>query len=193
MADDTQADASPPPRRRRRGRWAVSATLGVLALLFVALAATLAFLLGESGLPFIVARIVAQSGGRLAVEQPSGSAASSMRFKRLVWRGTDAVVEAQDVVVDWNPGALWSLQVSIRGLGAQRVSISLKPSAGGTSPPQNLALPLDVRIERIGVARLEWQTGPRRGVITGLEFGYTGSPTTHRVDGLHLVSDIGTL
>ena len=191
MAEQTQApEATPPPRRRRR-LWLV--TGGAIAVLLVAIVATVAYLLSSSGLPFLVARIVAQTGGRLSVEGVEGSAVSTMRFKRLLWRGTDATVEATDVVVDWDPAALWSREVLVRGLGAQRVSIAIKPSSGATKPPDNLALPLEVTIQRLDVAELLWQAGPRSGRITGLEFGYHGSASEHRIDGVRLVSDYGSL
>ena len=116
------------PRRR-----ALKITLGVFALLAIAVAALIGYALSERGLPYIVARIVAQTGGRITVDDPTGSVAGTMRFRRITWRGVDATVIADDVVVDWNPGALWSKRLSIRGLGARRVDIALKPSTGATA------------------------------------------------------------
>jgi hypothetical protein len=43
--------------------------------------------------------------------------------------------------------------------------------------PASLALPIDVRIERLGVAQIDWRVGANGGTIRGLEFGYEGGGT----------------
>jgi translocation and assembly module TamB len=177
------------PRRRR----ALKIALAAVALLGIAVAALIGYGLSERGLPFIVARIVAQTGGRITVDEPSGSVAGTMRFRRITWHGADATVTADDIVVDWNPGALWSKRLSLRGLGARHVDIALKPSPGPTGPPTDLRLPLAVDIERLAVAELVWRAGPRGGHVSGLEFGYAGDAQSHRISGLRLVSDFGSL
>ncbi len=165
----------------------------VLAVLLLAVVAGVWFALSEAGLPFLIARIVAQSGGRLRVEGPAGSIASSVRFDRLNWTGTETTVEATDVVLDWDPRALWRSRVAIRSLGARRVAIAVKPSGGPTPPPTDLTLPLEVTIDRITIGELAWQAGPRGGSITGLEFGYHGGAAEHAIDGLRLQSELGAL
>jgi len=192
-ATDAAADASQRPVAKRRRRRALAITLAVVALLAVAIAALVGYALSERGLPYIVARIVAQSGGRITVDEPTGSVAGTMRFRRITWHGTDATVTADDVVVDWSPGALWSRRLSIRGLGARHVDIALKPSTGPTAPPTDLRLPLAVDIEQLAIAALEWRAGPRAGRISGLEFGYAGDAQSHRIRQLRLVSDFGKL
>ena len=104
-----EATATPPPRKRKRRR-VMHISLGAIALLLILLAAGIAYLLSEAGLPFLIARVVAQSGGRLTVEGASGSIGRTMRFRRLVWRGEEVTVTADDVALDWNPGALTSLR-----------------------------------------------------------------------------------
>jgi translocation and assembly module TamB len=180
----------PPPKRRRRA-WRIA--LAVLLVLLLILGGSVWYVLSESGLPFLVARVVAQSGGRLSIEGPSGSVGSTMRFARLTWNGSDTTVEATDVVVEWRPQALWRSRLDIKALGAQRVSIAVKPSSGATSPPTDLALPLAVDLEHVAVSTLTVRAGPRVGTITGLAFGYRGDATAHVVDNLRLVSDYGAL
>jgi translocation and assembly module TamB len=187
MSDD--APGATKPRRRRGGRIA----LGVVVVLLLLLGGAIWFALSESGLPFLVARVVAQSGGRLSIEGASGSIGSTMRFARLTWNGTDTTVEATDVVVEWRPQALWHSRLEIKALGAQRVSVAMKPSSGATSPPTDLALPLAVDLEHVAVTTLTVRAGPRVGTITGLAFGYHGDANSHTIDGLHLVSDYGAL
>src|SRR5690242_15245029 len=187
------SQAPPPAPRRRYGRWALSIFLGVIALAVVLVVASISFLLSESGLPFLVARIVAQSDGRLTVEGASGSLASTMHFVRLDWRGPDSSMTATDVVVEWQPLALFSNHLAIRGLGARHIILAVKPSTGSTAPPSTLALPLSVDIDHVAIGAFDWQVEPRVGSVTGIEFGYSGNPTSHRVHDLRLVSDLGTL
>jgi len=184
---DTQA--SPPPPKSRKGRIALAIVLVVLA----AIGGAIWYGLSESGLPFFVARVVAQSGGRLEIEGASGSIGSTMRFRRLVWNGSDTTVEADDVVVEWHPGALWRSELAISGLGAARVAIAIKPSAGATAPPTNLALPLTVTLDRVAVTELVFRAGPRTNHITGLAFSYNGDAARHVVENLRLASEYGAL
>src|SRR5689334_6682538 len=175
-------------------RRALTITLVVVAVFVAAVAALIGFGVSERGLPFIVDRLVARSNGHVEVEEPSGSIAGTMRFRRITWRSDDATVIADDVVVDWNPGALWSKRLSIRGLGARRLDIAIKPSRGGPSkPPTDLRPPIAIDITRLTVGELLWQTGPRNGRVTGLEFGYAGDDVAHRVRELRLVSEYGSI
>src|SRR5487761_2761402 len=191
MADTATPGVQATAPRRRPRAWKIA--LAVIAIVAVVLAALVGLVLSEPGLPFIVARIVAQSGGRISVEQPSGSIAGTMRFRRITWHGTDVTVIADDVAVDWNPGALWSSRLSIRGLGARHVDISIKPSAAATPPPTDLALPIAVSIDRLDIARIDWRAGPRAGHVSGLEFGYDGDANRHRIHDLRFIADQGAI
>ncbi|HYT97021.1 MAG TPA: hypothetical protein VEO36_06850, partial [Casimicrobiaceae bacterium] len=181
------------PQQKRRRHWALSVLLAALALIVVFVVAGVSFLLSNAGLPFVMTRIVAQTEGRLSVEGASGSLASTMHFDNVSWRGIDSTMTATDVVVEWQPLALLSSHLAIRGLGARQVTLAVKPSTGSTSPPQTLALPLAIDIDHVAVATFDWQVGPRRGNISGIEFGYSGGTTTHRLRGVWLVSDLGAL
>lgn len=186
------ASETPAPKRRRRVR-VTHVSLAAAVIVVLAVAGSIAFVLSPAGLPFVIARVIQQTGGHLSVEGPSGSLAGTMHFRGLAWRGPDTTVTASEVVVEWSPMALFSSRLAIDGLGARAVSISVRPSAGATAPPASLALPIGVAIKHAAVAELTWQAGPRGGKITGLAFAYAGDATQHRVDGLRLVSDLGTL
>ena len=182
-----QASATPPSRHR-----GLKIALAVVAIVVVAIAGLIAFALSDRGLSYIASRVSSHSGGRISVERPSGSLAGTMRFGRITWRGEDASLVADDVVVDWKPGALLGRHLLIRGLGARRVALAIKPSSNGaTAPPNNLQLPLDVDIDRLAIGEFDWQAGPRSGRISGLEFGYSGNRNEHRIRDLTLVSDYG--
>ena len=83
MPDESANAAAAPPRKRRR---VLKTALAAFVLLLVAAAALIGFALSERGLPLIVARIVAQSGGRITIDEPTGSIAGEMRFRRIRWR-----------------------------------------------------------------------------------------------------------
>ena len=123
----------------------------------------------------------------------ASSLASTMQFAKLTWRGVDSTMTATDVAVEWQPLALLSSHLAIRGLGARRVTLAIKPSTGPTSPPQTLALPMAIDIDHVAVATFDWQVGPRNGSITGIEFGYSGGTAAHHLRGVRLVSDLGAL
>src|SRR5438105_9728138 len=99
MAAAAKPDTARPRRRRA---WRVALAIVVLLIAFAG--GAIWYALSESGLPFLIARVVAQSGGRLAVEGVSGSAGSTMRFSRLTWTGPESTLEATDIVVEWRPG-----------------------------------------------------------------------------------------
>jgi translocation and assembly module TamB len=183
--------AAPPPRRRLPRARHIS--LGAAVLFVSLIAGGIAFLLSDAGLPFVIARVIGETGGRLTVEGASGSLASTMRFERLAWNGPEATMTADDVVVEWRALALFSRRLALRGLGASHIALAVKPSAGATAPPANLALPLAVDIDHVTVTQLDWQAGPRAGRITGLEFGYDGDAEIHRIRGLRLFADAGAL
>jgi len=186
-----QNDVAPTPRRRPR----TAIAIGIIALVAIAIVAVVGFALSERGLTYIADRIVARSGGRISIEGASGSIAGTMRFRRITWHGADATLVADDVVVDWNPQTLLHQHLSIHGLGARHVDLAIKPSPGGTptSPPDNLALPIKVDIDRLGIGEFVWHTGPRSGSITGLALAYSGDADRHRIRDLALVSQYGAL
>jgi hypothetical protein len=64
--------------------------------------------------------------------------------------------------------------------------------AGKNPPPPTLALPTTVAIDEVAVANMEWAIGTNSGRITGLTFGYAGSPIAHHVERLSLVLPSGT-
>jgi translocation and assembly module TamB len=188
----TPATPAPPPPTPRWRRVARSLAI-VNALVVVAAVALYLFVTSEAALSLAVRLAIARSHGELEIELPQGSLLSELRFKRLVWKGPEATVTADEVAINWTPMALWSRGIVIKGLGAQRISLTMQPSTGAVAPPASLELPTRVAIDEIAVAHFDWRIGPNGGTITGLTFGYTGGALIHRIDKLSLVSNYGTV
>ena len=166
------------------------ATIAILVALVVA---GYVFLSGQAGLDFVLRELVARSGGALEIEGATGSLLDTVRIRRIAWRGPDTHVSADEVALTWNPIALLSRGIVVRGLGAQRLTFETNATTGDVPLPRTLALPIEVRIEDVGVGELDWRVGTSRGAIRGLAFGYTGGATEHKVSEVTLVAALGAL
>ncbi len=187
---------SAPGRRARRAlRHGAALALAVLAaFLIVFLAAAWTLVTRETGVAFIAGELVARSGGALEIDGASGVLVDTVRAKRIVWRGPTATVTATDVALTWRPSMLWSRGIVVEGLGAQRLTIEFEHANGAARAlPDDLALPIDVTIERLGVAELHWRFGDADGVVKGLAFGYHGGAAEHRITSLALATAGGAI
>jgi translocation and assembly module TamB len=164
-----------------------------VASVAVLLVGAYAFLGTETALKLAIDFMITRSDGRLAVEEPVGSLWSTVRVKRLTWKGPEATLSADEIALDWTPAALLSRGIVVEGLGAQRIDLAIVPSTSASAPPASLALPIDVVIDKIAVGTFAWQVGTSSGTITGLAFGYSGGGTTHRVDRLEFISALGSV
>ncbi len=190
----TPAPATPAPRPRRTVRSHLMRAVALpVALIGLAVAGGYAFLSTQVGVDFAVDQLMVRSGGRLQVEGATGSLLQAVRAERLVWKGPEAKVTATGVTLRWSPLALWSRGVLVHALGAEQIDVELKPSTAAASPPESLALPFEIEIERLAIGRLDWRVGPRGGTIRGLGLNYSGGAQAHRFRNLSLAADIGTL
>lgn len=169
-----------------------STLFGIVAVV-AAIGAGVLFLASEAGLRFVIAEVVAASRGRLTAEGIEGSLLGTIRVHRIAWSGPEATLVATEVAIEWSPLALWSSHVFIRGLGAQRIAIEMTPSTGPGTPPESLALPLEVSIDGVAVGELAWTIGTQHGHLSGLAFGYTGGAQRHAIRSLRFAHDLGTL
>ena len=190
MAIDPQAKPASPPGRAwhwlRHLSW-----LGVaLALL---LAGGVAWLDTPAALDLAIGRAIAASGGRLTVQDATGSLLSTVRVAKIAWHGEDVQVEADDMALTWSVIGLFTKHVNVSGLGAHRIAITLKSSDAPLAQPTDLSLPLEVSVDNVGVERLEWHVGARSGTLRGVVFDYRGGARTHVVRRLRFVTDVGTL
>ncbi|MEO8304147.1 MAG: translocation/assembly module TamB domain-containing protein [Betaproteobacteria bacterium] len=193
MKSDPPAKAAQHPasrgRMRRVGRrFAIAVGLAALAGV-----AGYAFIASELALRLAVQVLIDRSEGRLAVEAPTGSLLSTVRIKHLSWKGPEATLSADEIAVNWNPLALGFRGIVVKGLGAQRISLSVQASDSAVPLPASLALPTRIAIEDIAVAEFNWRVGTNEGSFKGVTFGYAFDATSHRVDKLSFVAPHGTL
>ena len=174
-----------------RRLWRVFAVL--MGLVVVGVAAGVWFLGTQAALESLLERAMARSNGRLVVQGATGSLLSTVHIDRLQWHGDDVTLEATGVALTWSPTDLFSRRFNAQGFAAQHLVVTLNPSSGPSTLPNDLALPLEVRIARAGIGRIDWTAGGRQGVVTGLEFGYTGGATQHRISDLEFITPAGTL
>lgn len=194
MEDPTAAQPASESARPRTTVRRAARRIGIALVVIAGIGiAAYAFLASELGLGVAVRMLVARSEGRLEIEQPAGSLFSAVRVKRLVWRGPEATLSADEVALNWNPAALLSRGIVVKGLGAQRIALAMQPSASAATLPASLALPTEIAIDEIAVAHFDWKIGTSGGTITGLRFGYTGGAAVHRADNLSLVTARGAL
>ena len=188
-------NAPPPiaaPTRRRR-RWLLRALAATGAVL-VALVGGLALLLpGQSGIDVVVRELVARSGGALEIDGATGSLLDTVRIRRVTWRGRDTTATAHDVALTWTPIALLSRGIVVGGLGAQLLTVETNAATGDVPPPASLALPIEIRIERLGIGQLDWRVGENGGTIRGIAFGYQGGATGHRISDATFVAALGAI
>lgn len=194
MADHsaTPTETTRPPRPTRRRRLP-RALLAAGILLAAIIGGAVLFLASQSGIDFVVRELVARSGGALAIEGASGSLFDTVNLKRVEWHGRDTHTTADEVALTWNPLALFSRGIVVRGLGAKRLTIETKAATEDVPMPATLALPIEVRIERLGVADVDWRVGTNGGTIRGLAFGYTGGADGHRVSDVTFVAPLGAI
>ncbi len=160
------------PRRLARAVTLASAAATLLAV--VAVAAGYAFLASDAGVAFALRELAARSGGRLIVEGATGSLLDAVHARRIAWQGPAARFAATDVVLTWSPTALWSRGIVVHTLGAQRIELDVEPSGTDVAPPESLALPFEIAVDRLAVEKLDWRVGPNRGTLSKFVLRYAG-------------------
>jgi translocation and assembly module TamB len=184
--EGTRPGTAAPSAPRRR--W-LRVSLFTAALAAALAGAGYAFLASDAGVEFAARELALRSGGKLAIEGATGSLLHAMHVRRIAWRGPEAQVTATDITLTWSPTALWSRRVVLQTLGAQHLQLDMDASDAAVTPPENLALPFELAIENLSLARLDWRVGPNRGAIRGLALRYAGGADGHRVSELTLGTD----
>lgn len=152
--------------------------------------ASLAILLGagalwlghsESGLRAALNLASQASGGSLQFEEAHGTLAGPLQLDSLRWESPELQIEAQQVRLDWSPGALLRGTLAIAELTTASLHIVATPSSEPTPPPAQLRLPLSLAVERIGIAELRYGNAVS---ITDLNGRLHSDGRQHRLDAL---------
>jgi translocation and assembly module TamB len=152
--------------------WLALAALPVLAV--AAAFAGLAWLAGtEAGLRWAIARAVSASGGRLTIEEASGTLGAEARFGRIAYADRRFSVEARRVRGQGNPLALLRGALGIEPLRIESLQVVVAgPGAAAPAAPPGAALPFAIRLAQVSVGRFELQTADARHALSDLRFAY---------------------
>jgi translocation and assembly module TamB len=139
----------------RKSVWAV--VLAVLA------GAVVLWLAGrEASLQWLAAQAVARSAGKLELAGAHGSLYGPLRFSRIAFEDGGQRIEASEVALDWSPRALLSGRVAVTRLEIGTLRVALEGQGRAPAPPpEDLALPLELSLERARIERLVLRAGGR--------------------------------
>jgi translocation and assembly module TamB len=182
---------------KRERRYLLGALIG-LALVAGLLAGGLAWLASsETAFAWAMARLEAMSGGKLRVAGVHGTLFGPVALDRIEYADESLLVSADGARLTWSPWALMGDRLAIGTLSARHVTLHiLSPGTGAAqslSLPDSAALPLRVSIERVSVDILEIVKGEFRTSLRKISLGYEGDLHAHRVHGLRVASDWGSL
>jgi translocation and assembly module TamB len=138
-------------------RWSLRALGIVLAVLLLAAAAAV-WWVGQSTsfLRWSLERAVAASGGALEAGAVRGTLLGGFRIDSLRWRDEARELRLEGLAVSLRPAALLHGEARASRLEIAQAQVALQPGADEAPPalPQSLELPIDVRIDALGIGRL---------------------------------------
>ncbi|MBW7923111.1 MAG: translocation/assembly module TamB domain-containing protein [Burkholderiaceae bacterium] len=138
-------------------RWSLRALGIVLAVLLVAAAAAV-WWVGQSTsfLRWSLDRAVAASGGALEAGAVRGTLLGGFRIDSLHWRDEARELRLEGLAVWLRPAALLHGEARASRIEIAQAQVALQPGADEAPPalPQSLELPIDVRVDALGIGRL---------------------------------------
>lgn len=150
-----------------------------LAILTVA---GLTWLSSEHALRTVVAMAADQAGGKLAIEGVTGSLTGEVRAQRVRWQDEGMHVEASEVTVRFSPWSLVQGHIAIAEAHARHLAVALEAGDDGPlAPPESLAPPLAIAIDRLAIDAIAWRHGERTGAFHDLALTYRGNSAGHDV------------
>jgi len=166
LSESQAAERERPSVRRRRRFRRFALALGALLLAVVAVVAGLiAWLVATpSGLQFALSQARPWLPDGTRIESVEGRLIGPLAVEGLEVRTAAATLRIERVDFDWSPGALWAAEVHVRALDIDDVGVDIaateappEPEGGPALPalPEQLALPLAVRIDRFAAEPIE--------------------------------------
>lgn len=168
--------------------------LNRLAQLLLVLSAALGVSLwwavhSQTAFEWAVAAIVQRFGGVVVIEGVHGTLAGPVRFDRLVYRHADTRITLEEVSAMYALAPLARGRLAFSTLDAALLRIDTAPSTQPDVPPDTLALPVEIAIEKGAIGRVELN-GARANDLT---FSYSGGREGHRLRGVSFTSDYGAI
>lgn len=138
-------------------RWGMRALgVGLAVLLLIVTAAVWWVGQSTSFLRWSLERAVAASGGALEAGAVRGTLLGGFRIESMRWHDATRDVQLEGLVVSLRPAALLHGEVRVSRIEIAQARVALQPGADTAppAPPQSLELPIDVRIDALGIGRL---------------------------------------
>ena len=137
----------------KRAGWILA---GLLALLFLLLAAGAWMATTASGFRWLAGTATTLSGERLKFEGVDGHLGVPLGIRTLTITTDTQRIEIEGLRLEWQPRALWQHRIEVDLLAAQAMRVSiLKKDPTPPELPVSLRLPLDLRVHVIDLARLD--------------------------------------
>ena len=171
---DTAAEPeapTPPPSPPRRSRLWLR-VLGILLLLLLVLSGSLYWLTATtSGFAMLWTLAERASAGQLKVGRSSGTLWHGFSLQNVQWHSPTQQLTLSQLKLDWQPKALWQRQLVIHSLALGNVRYrGQSQSSQPPVAPDNLRLPLAIRVERLTLGALDMADGPP--LLAGLQARY---------------------
>lgn len=176
-------EAPPPPPRRRLRQFALTGLAVLFLIAALAAGGVLWLTTTEKGLSALCSLAYSASGGRLSIIPAAGTLAGPLRLQEALWRDAGLTLVAEDVSLDWSPGALLQRRLDIARLAAASLRIEPGPQQEPAALPASLRLPLAVRLGEFRIGRLE-----RGGELLAedLSGSFESDGLTHRLSGFQV-------
>jgi translocation and assembly module TamB len=155
----------------------VRLTIIIAAITACMIVAMVTWLGSSYGLDWATHKIIQMSEGAVTADGIEGSLLNEVRIRHLKARTSDFSIEAETVVVRWQPVALLRRELHLSRATAAVIryqSLSTAPS----ELPASLALPLDISIAALEINRLEIGNLP---AVENLKLGYSGGRNRHDI------------
>ena len=124
-------------------------------ILSLALATSVGWLLGSTAGVQALARLApVLSSGQLSLTPNAGRLLGPITISRLTWRSSSLSLTADDMHLDWSPGALLEGRLHVLTLDIGRLEILSQPEPSPTPVPATLRLPLAVDLDKLAITTL---------------------------------------
>lgn len=129
--------------------------LALLVTLWLVLVGGFAWLGGsEAGLRWAGARLVQASGGCLQIDGLGGRLLGDWHARSVRWRDAEQAIRIDALRVRWSPFALTHGELRLTLVEAAGVRLAFAEQGSAAKLPDDLGLPLALRVERLRVGRL---------------------------------------